>query len=210
MIACRTIIGFGAPNKQGSHDVHGAPLGADEIAAAREALGWTACRPSRCRGEVYDAWHAIAARGREARLDWEKRLAGHPTSRTPSRPPRPSPTPRALDAAITAYKARLSAEKPKVATRKASEMALEIVNGTLPNTVGGSADLTGSNLTRTKGMTDVTPGDFAGNYIHYGVREHGMAAIDERDRAARRLRALRRHLPGVRRLLPRRDPACRR
>jgi len=175
MIACRTVIGFGAPNKQGSHDVHGAPLGADEVAAARENLGW-AHAAFEVPAEVYDAFHAIAARGREARLDWEKRLGGHP-KQDAFESAQANPDSRALDAAINAYKARLSADAPKVATRKASEMALEIVNGTLPNTVGGSADLTGSNLTFTKGMKDVERGDFSGNYVRYGVREHGMAAI---------------------------------
>jgi transketolase len=175
MIACRTIIGFGAPNKQGSHDVHGAPLGPDEIAAARENLGWT--YPAfEVPQEVYDAFHAVAARGRAARLDWEKRLGGHP-KQDAFETAQANPDARALDAAINAYKARLSADAPKVATRKASEMALEIVNGTLPNTVGGSADLTGSNLTLTKGMRDVTGDDFSGSYIRYGVREHGMGAI---------------------------------
>ena len=175
MIACRTVIGFGAPNKQGSHDVHGAPLGADEVAAARENLGW-AHAAFEVPAEVYDAFHAIAARGREARLDWEKRLGGHP-KQDAFESAQANPDARALDAAINAYKARLSVDAPKVATRKASEMALEIVNGTLPNTVGGSADLTGSNLTFTKGMKDVERGDFSGNYVRYGVREHGMAAI---------------------------------
>ncbi|GKY86240.1 transketolase [Sinisalibacter aestuarii] len=175
MIACRTIIGFGAPNKQGSHDVHGAPLGADEIAAARETLGWS--HPAfEVPQEVYDAFHAVAARGRAARLEWEKRLAGHP-KQDRFESDQANPDARALDAAINAYKARLSADAPKVATRKASEMALEIVNGTLPNTVGGSADLTGSNLTFTKGMKDVTGSDYSGNYVRFGVREHGMAAI---------------------------------
>jgi transketolase len=175
MIACRTIIGFGAPNKQGSHDVHGAPLGADEIAAARETLGWS--HPAfAIPQDVYDAFHAVASRGRAARLEWEKRLGGHP-KQDAFETAHANPDPRPLDAAINAFKARLSADAPKVATRKASEMALEIVNGTLPNTVGGSADLTGSNLTFTKGMKDVAGTDYSGNYIRFGVREHGMAAI---------------------------------
>ena len=175
MIACRTVIGFGAPNKQGSHDVHGAPLGDEEIAAARIALDWPHA-PFTVPDEVYKAWHAVAARGRAARLDWEKRLAGH-DKQDAFETAQAKPDARALDAAINAYKAKLSKDLPKVATRKASQMALEIVNGTLPNTVGGSADLTGSNLTKTSGMTDVTAKDFSGNYIRYGVREHGMAAI---------------------------------
>ncbi len=175
MIACRTVIGYGAPNKQGSHSVHGAPLGADEVAATREALGWNHA-PFEVPGAVYDAFHAIAARGRDARREWEKRLGGHP-KQDAFETAQANPDRRALDAAMGAYKAKLAQDAPKVATRKASEMALEVVNATLPNTVGGSADLTGSNLTFTKGMRDVVAGDFTGNYIRYGVREHGMAAI---------------------------------
>ncbi len=174
MIACRTVIGFGAPNKQGTAATHGAPLGEDEIAAAREALGWT-WPPFEVPQEVYDSWHAIAARGRAAREAWEARLADHP-QRDAFTASVSAPDSKALGKAITDYKARLSTDAPKVATRKASEMALEVVNATLPNTVGGSADLTGSNNTRTKGMVDVAPGDFSGNYIRYGVREHAMAA----------------------------------
>ncbi|WP_289151564.1 transketolase [uncultured Salipiger sp.] len=174
LIACKTIIGFGAPNKQGSHDVHGAPLGEAEIAAARETLGWTHA-PFEIPPEVYDAWRAVAARGTDARSAWARRLAASPDAWT-FRAAHAPVDDASLDAAITAYKHRLSSDAPKVATRKASEMALEIVNGTLPNTVGGSADLTGSNNTKTKGQAPVKPGDYAGSYIHYGIREHGMAA----------------------------------
>ncbi len=175
MIACRTIIGFGAPNKQGSHDVHGAPLGDEEIAAARLELDWPH-EPFTVPQDVYDAWHKISARGKDARLEWEKRLGGHP-EQDAFETAMANPDVRALDAAINAYKAKLVEDKPKVATRKASQMALEIVNATLPNMAGGSADLTGSNLTKTSGMKDVVKGDFSGDYIRYGVREHGMAAI---------------------------------
>ncbi|MBN8185614.1 MAG: transketolase [Rhodobacteraceae bacterium] len=174
LIACKTIIGFGAPNKQGSHDVHGAPLGDAEIAAARETLGWTHA-PFEIPTEVYDAWRAVAARGADARSAWARRLADSPDAWT-FRAAHAPVDDASLDAAITAYKHRLSSDAPKVATRKASEMALEIVNGTLPNTVGGSADLTGSNNTKTRGQVPVKPGDYAGSYIHYGIREHGMAA----------------------------------
>ncbi|MGR3375539.1 transketolase [Salipiger abyssi] len=174
MIACKTVIGFGAPNKQGSHDVHGAPLGEDEIAAAREALGW-GWPPFEVPDQVRDGWRSVAARGAEARAGWAKRLATSPKAEA-FRAAHGAVDAKALDAAICAYKHRLSEDQPKVATRKASEMALEIVNGTLPNTVGGSADLTGSNNTKTKGQTPVKKGDYAGSYIHYGIREHGMAA----------------------------------
>jgi transketolase len=173
LIACRTIIGFGAPNKQGSHDVHGAPLGGDEIAAARGLLGWTAA-PFEIPESVYTAWHRVSARGAAARAEWETRLAASPDR--DAFLAAQSGDASALPAAINAWKAKLSAEAPKVATRKASEMALDVVNTALPFSIGGSADLTGSNLTKSKGMTSIRPGHFEGRYIHYGIREHGMAA----------------------------------
>ncbi|MCI2399889.1 transketolase [Aliiroseovarius subalbicans] len=175
MIACRTVIGFGAPTKQGTSATHGAPLGDDEIAATREVLGWPHA-PFEIPADVYDAWHAVAARGRVARRAWEKRLGGHPKQGA-FETAQAAPDRVALDAAMGAFKAQMSQEAPKVATRKASEMALEFVNGTLPNTIGGSADLSGSNNTRTKDMQTVTADGFDGDYIHYGVREHGMAAM---------------------------------
>ncbi len=173
LIACRTIIGFGAPNKQGGHDVHGAPLGAAEIEAARAHLCWTHA-PFEIPEAVHAAWARIAARGAEARRAWENRLATHAARAEFTRLAARDPAP--LTAAMAAYKAQLLADKPKVATRKASEMALGVVNGALAYTIGGSADLTGSNLTRSKGQKSVTRGDFSGSYVHYGVREHGMAA----------------------------------
>jgi transketolase len=173
LIACRTIIGKGAPNKQGSHDVHGAPLGALEIAAARAALGWSH-PPFHIPPRLYAAWGRVAARGAQARAEWQARLDAAP-ARADFLFAEAGDT-GALPRAIAAYKEQLSADAPKVATRKASQMALEVVNRTLPFTVGGSADLTGSNLTRTSAMKPVQATDFNGNYIHYGIREHGMAA----------------------------------
>lgn len=173
LIACRTLIGFGAPNKQGGHDVHGAPLGAAEIAAARDHLRWSH-EPFVIPQEIYDAWGRVAARGARARADWEARLNAAP-ARAIFRAAEAGDT-TALPAAIEAWKADLSAKAPKVATRKASEMALGVVNAALPFTVGGSADLTGSNLTRSPGMQPVRRGDYGGSYVHYGIREHGMAA----------------------------------
>lgn len=174
MIACRTVIGQGAPNKAGSHKVHGAPLGDEEIKATRVALGWD-LPAFEVPQDVYDAWRAISVRGNSARLEWEKRLKNNDKADA-FKVSFDAPDASALEAAINAYKSQLSADAPKVATRKASEMALEIVNGTLPNTVGGSADLTGSNLTKSSGMKAVTADDYSGDYIHYGIREHGMAA----------------------------------
>ena len=175
MIACKTVIGFGAPNKQGSHDVHGAPLGAEEIAAARKALNWP-YDPFTLPEDVTTAWAAIAQRGAQARADWTARLEGS-ANRAAFLEAQNRPDAGALRNAIAAHCARVASERPSVATRKASEMALEVVNATLPNTVGGSADLTGSNNTRSKGQQSVTPGDYTGSYIHYGIREHAMAAV---------------------------------
>lgn len=174
MIACKTIIGYGAPNKQGTSATHGAPLGEDEIALTRKALDWPHAAFD-IPGDVYNDWHAIATRGKEARLAWDKRLATSNNSEA-FNASLAAPDANALDAAINAYKHRLSKDAPKVATRKASQMALEVINATLPNTAGGSADLTGSNLTKTSQMQDISKGKFDGSYIYYGVREHGMAA----------------------------------
>ena len=175
LIACKTIIGFGAPNKQGSSATHGAPLGEDEIAATRENLGWTH-PPFVIPDSIYADWHAVAARGADAHAAWRSALNASSIAtafRSSLAPQDAAP----LRAAMNNYKHRLSGDAPKVATRKASEMALEVVNAALPNSIGGSADLTGSNLTRTKNMQPVTRGNYAGDYIHYGIREHGMAAI---------------------------------
>ncbi len=175
MIACKTIIGYGSPNKQGTSATHGAPLGEEEVALTRKALSWD--HPAfEIPADIYDAWHAIAARGKDARLAWDKRLSASGNADA-FKASLAAPDAGALDAAINAYKHRLSQDAPKVATRKASEMALDVINATLPNTIGGSADLTGSNLTKTKGMTVVSKDNYAGSYIYYGVREHGMAAM---------------------------------
>jgi transketolase len=173
LIACRTIIGYGAPNKQGSHDVHGAPLGEAEVAAARRALGWSHA-PFEIPAEIYAAWAEVAARGAEARRTWELRLGASPKRAAFRAALAQDAAP--LAAAMARYKAGLIADKPTVATRKASEMALNVVNATLPFTVGGSADLSGSNLTRSQGQSAITRTDYSGSYIHHGVREHGMAA----------------------------------
>ena len=174
LIACKTVIGYGAPGKQGTAATHGAPLGEEEIAAAREFLGWNAA-PFDIPRDVRHAWEKVARRGGEARRAWESRLSE--SGRTKAFHASLGRTDAAaLAEAVTAHKRKLSADKPKVATRKASEMALEVINATLPNSVGGSADLTGSNNTRTKAMRPVTRHDYSGDYIHYGIREHGMGA----------------------------------
>ena len=174
MIACKTVIGFGAPNKAGTHKVHGSPLGAEEIAAARVHLGW----PSEAfviPQDILDAWRAVGARGAEARKAWSERLAKSDKKAEFERR-FAGDLPAALAPAISAYKQKLAETKPTVATRKASEDALEVINGVVPETIGGSADLTGSNNTKTSQTASITPDDFSGRYIHYGIREHGMAA----------------------------------
>jgi transketolase len=174
MIACKTVIGFGAPNKAGTHKVHGSPLGAEEIAATRVHLNW----PSEAfviPQDVVDAWRAVGARGADARKAWSDRLAKSDKKAEFDRR-FAGDLPAALAPAISAYKQKLAETKPTVATRKASEDALEVINGVVPETIGGSADLTGSNNTKTSQTASITPTDFSGRYIHYGIREHGMAA----------------------------------
>ncbi|MEZ5799017.1 MAG: transketolase [Paracoccaceae bacterium] len=173
MIACRSVIGYGAPNKQGGHDVHGAPLGEAEIAAARTHLGWNS-GPFEVPEPIRAAWAGIAARGAAARADWEARLASSPDR--PAFLAAQAADGAALTEPMARHKARLLADRPKVATRKSSEMALQVVAEALPFVVGGSADLTGSNLTRAKGQRTVNANDYSGSYLHYGIREHGMAA----------------------------------
>ncbi|MDZ4095108.1 MAG: transketolase, partial [Paracoccaceae bacterium] len=173
LIACRTVIGYGAPTRQGSHDVHGAPLGEAEITAARALLGWDHA-PFEIPQPVYAAWAEIAARGASAHAAWNNRHATSPHRAAFDLAIARDPAP--LSAVMAALKAQLLADSPKVATRKASEMALGVINAALPFMVGGSADLTGSNLTRSKGQKPVSKTDYSGSYIHYGIREHGMAA----------------------------------
>ncbi|OBZ95366.1 transketolase [Pararhizobium polonicum] len=173
-IACKTTIGFGAPNKQGSHKVHGSPLGADEIAATRKALNWEA--PAfETPADVLDAWRESGKRSVGERTQWEGRLAASPKKSEFTRR-FAGELPGNLDAAIDTYKKKLAGAPPTIATRKASEDALEVINGTVPETLGGSADLTPSNNTKTSQMTSITPTEFAGRYMHWGIREHGMAA----------------------------------
>ena len=176
LIACKTIIGFGAPNKQGTHKVHGSPLGADEIAATRKALNWES-EPFVIPGDVLDLWRAAGKRSVSTRNDWEAGLASTEAAKKGEFTRRfEGKLPEGFDAAISDYKKKLAETRPTVATRKASEDALEIINGILPETLGGSADLTPSNNTKTSQMHSITPTDFAGRYVHWGIREHGMAS----------------------------------
>ncbi|MDT7535599.1 transketolase [Sphingobium sp. SA2] len=171
LVACATKIGYGSPNKAGTSGVHGSALGTDEVAATREFLGWTA-EPFVIPEDIAAAWKAIGAKGGEARTAWEARLAsdekgGEFARRMGGDLP--------ADFSLDAYIDSLIAAPQKVATRKASELALGAINDLLPETLGGSADLTGSNNTKTKSTGPLTKDDYAGRYVYYGIREFGMA-----------------------------------
>ncbi len=172
LIACHTVIGKGSPNKQGTHNVHGAPLGADEIVATRAELGWD--YPAfEVPDAVLGAWRAAGQLGGTVHSAWETRLAANP--RGAELTARMAGKINASDA-IQSYLAQLIENPAKVATRKASEMALEVLTAVIPAMVGGSADLTGSNLTQTKSTKPLSKNDYAGRYVNYGIREFGMAA----------------------------------
>ena len=171
LVQCRTVIGYGAPTKAGSEKTHGSPLGAAEVEGARAKLGWTHA-PFEIPDDIRAAWAAVGARGAEAHAAWAKRLAADPkgaefTARLSGGAP-------VVD--LSAFKASLVAEPKPLATRKSSEMALQVLNAAVPALVGGSADLTGSNLTLTKGQGVLSAADYGGRHIHYGIREFGMAA----------------------------------
>lgn len=175
-IAAKTIIGFGAPNKQGTHKVHGSPLGAEEIAAARKSLNWEAEAFS-VPADVLDAWRLVGLRSTKARKEWEERLNKADAEKRAEFNRRfAGDLPGSFDTTIDAFKQKIAANNPTVATRKASEDALEVINGLLPETFGGSADLTPSNNTKTSQMKSITPTDFSGRYMHWGIREHATAA----------------------------------
>jgi transketolase len=174
LIAVKTIIGKGAPSKQGTSATHGSPLGAEEVAAARAALGWSH-PPFETPDDVLSTWRAVGAQGRNARTLWETRRNAS-ADRASFDAALAGDVAVKIEAAINDYKKSLAAEPPKVATRKASEMALEVINAAIAETIGGSADLTGSNNTKTKSLSPLTAANYAGRYVYYGVREHGMAA----------------------------------
>ena len=172
LVACRTIIGFGAPNKQGTSATHGAPLGADEIAAARRELGWTA-EPFVIPADIAAAWAAFGEKGNKLHSEWNDRLAN--SEKKKEFEDRLSGKIVPGDA-FKAYLDGLVAEPPKVATRKASENTLGALTADIAALVGGSADLTGSNNTKTSSTKPLTKDDYSGRYIYYGIREFGMAA----------------------------------
>jgi transketolase len=177
LIACRTVIGFGAPSKAGTEKSHGSPLGADEIRGARERLGWSESAFA-IPAEVREMWRDAGLAGKAAHQAWNDRLKAAPAARRAEferriRGELPSDK---LAAAVRSVKEKLAATPKEVATRAASETALEALTATAPEMIGGSADLTGSNNTKPKGMTVLSAADYSGRFIHYGVREHGMAA----------------------------------
>ncbi|VVE84912.1 transketolase [Pandoraea sputorum] len=182
LICCKTLIGKGAPNKEGGHDVHGAPLGADEIAATRAALGWN-LPPFEVPADVYAAWDAKAA-GQQAEAAWNERFAAYrgqfPAEAAEFERRMKGELPGDFKAAAAALIAKTNEKAETVATRKASQLAIEGLAAVLPEFLGGSADLTGSNLTNWKASKAVranADGVQFGNHINYGVREFGMSAI---------------------------------
>jgi transketolase len=177
LIACKTTIGFGAPKRAGTSKAHGEPLGAEELAGAKKALGWD-YGPFEIPDDVLNAWRASGKRGAGERSDWRKRFDAIPAATRLEFQRRviDRQRPKGLDATFAKLKEKLVADAPSVATRKASEMALEALVAEMPELLLGSADLTPSNNTRTKDLKEIGPGNFGGRYIHYGIRELGMAA----------------------------------
>ena len=177
MIACKTTIGFGAPTKAGKSSAHGSPLGADEIKGAREKLGWSHA-PFEIPADILSAWRKAGERSKSTHADWSKRLAALDAAKRAEFERRMKgdlPKPAFADA-VAAVKQSLAATPKEIATRTACEFALESLIPALPEMLGGSADLTGSNNTRTKSMKAMSAADYSGRFIHYGVREHGMAS----------------------------------
>ena len=179
LICAKTVIGFGAPNKQGKESCHGAPLGKDEIAAARAQLGWNHA-PFEIPQDIYAGWDA-KAKGTERESAWNtlfaRYRAAHPELAAEFERRQSGKLPENFSTAADAWIAKLQMEGPAVASRKASQMALDAFGPLLPELIGGSADLAGSNLTIWKGSKDVVKGGESANYVHYGVREFGMGAI---------------------------------
>jgi len=179
LICCKTIIGYGAPHKQGTEACHGAPLGKDEVAAARVQLNWP-YPPFEIPAEIYAGWDA-RGKGAEREAQWnslfEKYAASHPDLAAEFKRRMARDLPADWQAHADAYVRKLQADGPVVASRKASQMALDAFGPKLPELIGGSADLAGSNLTIWKGSKDVNSSDANANYVYYGVREFGMSAI---------------------------------
>ena len=176
LIACKTTIGFGAPTRAGTNKAHGEALGASEIAGARKNLNWP-YEPFVVPDEILAAWRAVGARGKRLRNKWRKALkARAPEQQAEFERRMRGDLPKGFAGAIDAYKRTLAAQAPDIATRKAGEAALKIIAPLLPELVTGSADLTGSNNTKVEATREITPTDMSGRYVHWGIREHGMAA----------------------------------
>ena len=176
MIACKTVIGYGAPNKEGTASTHGAPLGDDEIAGAREKLGWPHA-PFEVPEDILNAWRSAGRQAAAERQAWNGRLSAlEAAKRDAFERTVAGDLPADFDAAVEAYKKELAEDPPKLATRQASQKALNVLTKAVPEMIGGSADLTGSNLTLADGMEAVSAENYGGSHIYYGVREHGMAA----------------------------------
>lgn len=176
LIACKTVIGFGAPNKQGTAATHGAPLGEEEIAAARKTLGWPHA-PFEIPAPILDAWRQAGGRGKATRNAWEAALAAQdPAAQDRFKREQSGELPPKCFESLDAFKAEVATAAPKLATRVSSQKVLDVVTVAIPEMIGGSADLTGSNNTKAAAQKVADATDFSGSYLHYGVREHAMAA----------------------------------
>jgi transketolase len=176
LIACRTTIAYGAPTKAGTAAAHGAALGASEIEGARARLGWK-YPPFEIPAPILERWRAIGRKSEAARAAWQRRVGALPAEqRAEFRRRMDGKLPKAWGEAVAKFKAEVAAQKPNIATRVASQNALEVLTAAIPEMVGGSADLTGSNNTKAKAQAAIGRDKFAGRYIYYGVREHAMAA----------------------------------
>ena len=175
IIACKTTIGFGAPNLGGTSKTHGAPLGEDEIVATRKALGWSN-KPFEIPEDILELWKKTTERSQKIFEEWENRYE-QSSKKKRFKLFIDSEISQSYERKMNSFIKQMKQEKPKLATRQSSQKTLELINKIIPNTLGGSADLTGSNLTKTSEMKTVLPGKFSGNYIHYGIREHAMGSI---------------------------------
>ena len=175
LIACKTIIGFGSPNLAGTEKTHGAPLGSEEVKEVKKQLNWN-FDSFKVPQSIIDDWEVVKIRGNKKRIDWNKRLESDPKKEKFNNFLTQSINEK-FEKSFKTYVKKLKKEKPKLATRQASMNFLEILNSSVENTIGGSADLTGSNLTKTHKMKTVSAGRYKGNYIHYGIREHMMGAV---------------------------------
>ncbi len=177
LIQCKTHIGFGSPTKQDKASSHGSPLGEKEILKIREIYGWKYA-PFEIPNGLKNKWEKIGGRGKAVRLDWDQNFSTLSNSKKIKfERIFNKQLPASFSRGITSLKKSISQSHPQMATRKSSELALELINKILPETIGGSADLTGSNNTLTSKLGTLEPSNLAGRYIYYGIREHGMAAI---------------------------------